>query len=49
MVPAAYGAPSQEQLEVLPPFAITKEHAKQASRNYLVFDLEAGRVTVAVF
>jgi hypothetical protein len=49
VVPAAYGAPSQEQLEVLPPFTITKEHAEQASRNYLVFDLEAGRVTVAVF
>ena len=49
VVPAAYGVPSQEQLEVLPPFTITKEHAEQASRNYLVFDLEAKKVTEAVF
>ena len=48
-VPAAYGVPWREQLEVLPPFTITKEHAEQASRNYLVFDLVAKKVAVAVF
>ncbi len=47
--PAAYGVPWREQLEVLPPFTITKEHAEQASRNYLVFGLVAKKVAVAVF
>jgi hypothetical protein len=49
VVPVAYEEPSQEQLEVWPPFTITKEHAGLASRNYLAFGLEAKKVTVAVF
>lgn len=49
VVPAAYEAPSQEQLGALPPFTITKEHAEQASHNYLIVDLEAVKVAVAVF
>ena len=49
VVPAAYEEPSPEQQEVLPPFIITKEHAKQASHNYLVVDLEAVKVAEVVF
>lgn len=49
VVPAAYEAPSQEQLGALPPFTITKEHAEQVFRNYLVFEWEAEKLIVAVF